>query len=164
MRSTYHRLLSEIADSQPVATALPGAHELVEATRTHHTQPTNRSPHRQLPRNRHHQSRLGRLRSLTLHHQRLGRLLPPPTAKTLTPPTRRHRTIRSLEKHNPQSPISHYHRRHHPRCHLRQSQRLPILAVATGHDDAATLKDAGADLVVDDLTKTGDLIEWMMHR
>lgn len=36
------------------------------------------------------------------------------------------------------------------------------LAVATGHHDADTLREAGADLVVDDLTDTTMLLNWML--
>lgn len=36
-----------------------------------------------------------------------------------------------------------------------------VLAVATGHDHADRLTNAGAHRVVDDLTRTGDLTEWI---
>lgn len=36
-----------------------------------------------------------------------------------------------------------------------------VLAVATGHHDADRLRDAGAHRVVDDLTRTQDLIGWL---
>ncbi|HCT45912.1 MAG TPA: phosphatase, partial [Phycisphaerales bacterium] len=37
-----------------------------------------------------------------------------------------------------------------------------VLAVATGHATRQELEDAGAHLVVDDLTNTQDLLEWIM--
>ncbi|MBL4698770.1 MAG: HAD hydrolase-like protein [Phycisphaerales bacterium] len=164
MRSTYHRFLSTLAESQSVATALPGAHELVDATRNHVSKPA--------------------IGLLTGNYQETGTIKVvsagfDPSLFTINAwgdcsphpqPKRAHLPPVAIERYqrvknttlDPQSVIIIGDTIHDVSCAKVNGCRS--LAVATGHDDAATLRDAGADLVVDDLTKTGKLIEWMMHK
>ena len=164
MRAIYHRLLRKLAEDEPVASALPGAHDLVNATATHHSQPA--------------------IGLLTGNYQETGTIkvvsagfdpslftinawgdcspFPEPKRSHLPPVAiERYESVKNTTL-DPQSVIVIGDTIHDVSCAKDNGCRS--LAVATGHDDAATLRDAGADLVVDDLTKTRELIEWMMHK
>ena len=163
LRSSYHQMLTEIANSRAVAEALPGAHDLVNATATHHSQPT--------------------MGLLTGNYQETGTIKVvsagfDPSLFTINAwgdcsphqePKRSHLPPVAIERYqavkntklNPQSVIVIGDTIHDVSCAKENGCRS--LAVATGHDDFDTLVKAGADLVVDDLTQTGELIEWMMN-
>ena len=163
MRSTYHQLLTEIANERTVAEPLPGAHDLVNASATHHSQPT--------------------LGLLTGNYQETGTIKVvsagfDPSLFTINAwgdssphanPIRAHLPPVAIDNYrqvkgiplDPQSVIVIGDTIHDVTCAKDTGCRS--LAVATGHDDANTLSNAGADLVVNDLTKTEELIEWMMR-
>ena len=163
LRSTYHEILTKIANERTVAEPLPGAHELVNATASHHTQPT--------------------LGLLTGNYQETGTIKVvsagfDPSIFTINAwgdcsphkePKRSHLPPVAIERYqrvknmtlNPQSVIVIGDTIHDVSCAKVNGCRS--LAVATGHDDADTLRDAGADRVVEDLTQTEELIEWLMH-
>ncbi len=162
MRSTYHRLLVEIADERAIAQPLAGAHDLVHASATHPSQPT--------------------LGLLTGNYQETGTIKVvsagfDPSLFTINAwgdcsphqePKRSHLPPVAIERYqamknttlDPQSVIVIGDTIHDVSCAKVNGCRA--LAVATGQDDASTLRDAGADLVVDDLTQTEELIEWIM--
>jgi len=162
MRSTYHAMLTDIANTQTVATALPGAHDLVNATATHCTQPT--------------------LGLLTGNYQETGTIKvagagfdpslftinawgdssphPSPIRAHLPPVAiANYRQAKGIDL-DPQSVIIIGDTIHDVACAKDTGCRS--LAVATGHDTSDTLARAGADLVVDDLRRTTELMEWMM--
>lgn len=163
MRSLYHQLLSDHSKSQPVASPLPGAHDLVNAAATHHSKPT--------------------LGLLTGNYQETGTIKVQSAgfdtalftinawgdSSPHPKPIRAHLPPVAIENYHqtkgipldPQSVIVIGDTIHDVTCAKDTGCRS--LAVATGHNDADTLRDAGADLVVDDLTQTGELIEWMIN-
>lgn len=164
MRSTYHHLLTERAQAQTVANALPGAIELVNATATHESRPT--------------------LGLLTGNYAETGTIKVQaagfdPSMFTINAwgdasphdnPLRAHLPLVAIENYrqtkgialDPQSVIIIGDTIHDVSCAKDTGCRS--LAVATGHDTSDTLSRAGADLVVDDLTKTGELLEWIMNK
>jgi phosphoglycolate phosphatase-like HAD superfamily hydrolase len=164
MRSTYHRMLKDIANTQTVATALPGAHDLVNATAAHDNQPT--------------------LGLLTGNFQETGTIKvqaagfdpsiftinawgdcsphPEPSRAHLPPVAiERYRQAKGIDL-DPQSVIIIGDTTHDVTCAKDTGCRS--LAVATGHDTSDTLSKAGADLVVDDLTNTEGLLGWIMNK
>lgn len=163
MRSAYHQLLTDRAKSESVASPLPGAHDLVNATAAHHSKPT--------------------LGLLTGNFQETGTIKVEAAgfdtslftinawgdSSPHANPIRAHLPPVAIENYrrvkgitlDPQSVIVIGDTIHDVTCAKDSGCRS--LAVATGHDDASTLSAAGADLVVDDLTKTEELIEWMMR-
>lgn len=163
LRATYHQILTEIASERTVAEPLPGAHDLVNAAGAHASDPA--------------------LGVLTGNYQETGTIKIEaagfdPDVFTINAwgdcsphaePKRSHLPIVAIERYHqakgirldPQSVIVIGDTIHDVSCAKDNGCRS--LAVATGHDDSGTLTHAGADLVVEDLTQTGELIEWMMN-
>jgi len=164
MRSTYHQLLADRASIETVADALPGAHDLVNAAANHESKPT--------------------LGLLTGNYPETGTIKIKaagfdPDLFTINAwgdssphdnPIRAHLPLVAIEHYrqtkgialDPQSVIVIGDTIHDVTCAKDTGCRS--LAVATGHDDSGTLLQAGADLVVDDLTKTEGLLEWIMNK
>jgi phosphoglycolate phosphatase len=163
MRTTYHQLLSTRSQTESVATALPGAHDLVNAAAAHHSNPT--------------------LGLLTGNFEETGTIKvasagfdtslftinawgdcsphPEPIRAHLPPVAiDRYKAVKGIPL-DPQSVIIIGDTEHDVSCALSTGCRS--LAVATGHDTRSTLESAGAHRVVDNLTQTGEIIEWIMN-
>lgn len=162
LRKHYHTGLQRTANERPIARALPGANELVNATRTHPA--------------------INAIGVLTGNYPETGAIK---LASAGFDPT--HFEINAW---GDASPHAQPHRSHLPpvaiesfksmkRQHIDPEQVIVIgdtihdvtcaldnncraLAVATGHATREELEQAGAHLVVDDLTKTQELLEWIM--
>jgi len=163
MRSNYHRLLDLLSQSQQVATPLPGAHELVNATSSHDSNPTIG-----LLTGNFQETGIIKVKSAGFdpelftinawgdsspHENPIRSHLPPVAIEN-------YRQVKNIDL-DPQSVIIIGDTIHDVACAIDSGCRS--LAVATGHDTSDTLKAAGAHRVIDDLTKTEEIIEWIMN-
>lgn len=163
MRTHYHANLTAISQTRSISRALPGAHDLVNAVRDHASKPT--------------------LGLLTGNFAETGTIKI--TAAGFNPDDF---TINAwgdasphpapIRSHLPPVAIQSYKRAkgidiephqviiigdtiHDVTCAKDSGCR--VLAVATGHDSREALQSQGADLVVDDLTNTAGLTEWIIN-
>ncbi|MCA9275451.1 MAG: HAD hydrolase-like protein [Phycisphaerales bacterium] len=164
LRRHYHAGLQLTANERPIARALPGAHELVAATRAHDA--------------------IDAIGVLTGNYPETGAIKL--TSAGFDPS---HFEINAwgdasphaqpLRSHLPPVAIQNFHQAraraidpdqviiigdtiHDVTCALDNGCRA--LAVATGHATRQELEDAGAHIVVDDLTETNALLDWMLNR
>ena len=162
MRSGYHKHLVSLSEQTTVARALPGAHDLVFASATHHSKPT--------------------IGLLTGNYEETGRIKIQaagfdPTMFTVNAwgdssvhekPLRSHLPPVAIENYrkakavsiDPQSVIIIGDTIHDVSCAKDNGCRA--LAVATGHASFAELEAAGADRTINDLTDTEGIMEWIM--
>ena len=162
LRNHYYQGLSQLAAQRPIARALPGAHDLVNATRAHDD--------------------IHAIGVLTGNFPETGAIKLTSAgfnpddftinawgdASTHPAPHRSHLPPVAIEafnssKHQPIDPeqvVIIGDTIHDVTCAVDNNCRA--LAVATGHATRKELEDAGADLVIDDLTRTQDLLEWIM--
>lgn len=162
MRLGYHKHLEMLSGTMSVARALPGAHDLVFATATHHAKPT--------------------LGLLTGNYQETGTIKIQaagfdPAVFTVNAwgdssphpnPMRSHLPPVAIENYlksksvsiDPQSVIIIGDTIHDVSCAKDNGCRA--LAVATGHASFAELEAAGADWTIHDLTDTEGIMEWIM--
>lgn len=164
LRKHYHTGLQRTANQRPIARALAGAHELVAATRIHDSidaigvltgnypetgaiklasagfDPTH--------------FEINAWGDASPHAQPLRSHLPPVAIQNFL--ELRARAI------DPEQVIIIGDTIHDVTCALDNGCRA--LAVATGHATREELQDAGAHIVVDDLTQTEQLLEWMLTR
>ncbi|MCA9304297.1 MAG: HAD hydrolase-like protein [Phycisphaerales bacterium] len=161
LRRGYHERLTTAASEREISWALPGAHELVRATRDHPMSFT-----------------LGLLtgnfpETGTIKLQRAGFDMNdfevcvwgddsphhPPTRSHLPPVgMQKFRAIKGREI-NPESVIIVGDTVHDVSCAL--DSGCTVLAVATGHATAEELRDAGAHRVIEDLTDTEGILSWL---
>jgi len=162
MRTGYHQNLERMSESQSVARALPGAHDLVFAAASHGTNPA--------------------LGLLTGNYQETGTIKIKaagfdPNLFTINAwgddsphelPHRSHlpavamgnyRDVKSIEI-DPQSVLIIGDTVHDVSCAKDNGCRA--LAVATGHASFGELEASGADLVIEDLTETDEIMGWIM--
>lgn len=162
MRRHYHAGLERSASERPISRALPGAHELVNASRAHeHTSAigvlTGNFP----------ETGAIKLRSAGFdpthfeinawgdaspHPEPLRAHLPPIAIDNYT--RAKNQTI------DPEQVVIIGDTVHDVTCALDNNCR--VLAVATGHSTRQELENAGAHLVVDDLARTQELLDWIM--
>lgn len=162
MRRCYHEQLARLSQSQSVARALPGAHDLVFATATHAARPT--------------------LGLLTGNYPETGTIKIEaagfdPSLFTVNAwgdssphekPHRSHLPPVAMENYksakaaaiDPQSVVIIGDTIHDVSCAKDNGCR--VLAVATGHASFDELERAGADRTVEDLTDTEGLVSWIM--
>ncbi|MFG0244616.1 MAG: HAD family hydrolase [Phycisphaerales bacterium JB052] len=162
LRSHYHRGLADLAAQRAIARPLAGAHDLVNATRDH--------------------PGIQAIGVLTGNFPETGAIKLSSAgfnpghfvinawgdASSHAKPHRSHLPPVAIEafKASRQEPIDPDQvviigdTIHDVSCALDNDCR--VLAVATGHATRQELEDAGAHLVVDDLTHTQDLLEWIM--
>ncbi len=162
LRINYHRGLSELAAQRPIARALPGAHDLVNATREHDQIQaigvlTGNYPETGAIKltsagfNPEHFT-INAWGDASTHQKPHRSHLPPVAIAAFAAANQR-----QIE---PDQVIVIGDTIHDVTCALDNNCRA--LAVATGHATRQELQDAGAHLVVDDLTHTQDLLEWIM--
>jgi len=162
LRRHYHAGLDRTASERPVARALAGAHELVDATRTHAGIDAIGVLTGNYP-----ETGTIKLRSAGFdpdhfvinawgdaspHAEPLRSHLPPVAIENYQ--SAKSRTI------DPEQVVIIGDTVHDVRCALDNDCRA--LAVATGHATRQELEEAGAHLVVDDLTRTQELLDWIM--
>ncbi len=164
MRSGYHERLELLSRSRSVAQPLPGAHELVFATASHHSKPA--------------------LGLLTGNYEETGTIKikaagfdpglftinawgdSSPHASPVRghlPPVaiRNYREVKSIDI-DPQSVLIIGDTVHDVSCAKDNGCRA--LAVATGHASFEELEASGADWTLEDLTDTEGIIEWIMTK
>lgn len=161
LRSGYHARLQAAASEREVSWALPGAHELVRATRDHPMGFT-----------------LGLLtgnfpETGTIKLERAGFDMNDfevcvwgddsphfPPARSHLPPVgmQKFRALKGRDV-DPESVLIVGDTIHDVSCAL--DSGCTVLAVATGHASADELTDAGAHRVIDDLTDTEGIVEWL---
>lgn len=161
LREHYHRGLKHAADQQPVARALPGAHALVNATRDH--------------------PGIEAIGVLTGNYPETGGIKlasagfdpdhftinawgddsphPLPLRAHLPPVAIEHFRAHTARPIEPQQVVIIGDTVHDISC--ARDNNCIALGVATGHATRQELEDQGAHLVVDDLTRTQDLLEWI---
>jgi phosphoglycolate phosphatase len=164
MRSGYHQQLELLAQTQSVARALPGAHELVFASASHRANPT--------------------LGLLTGNYKETGTIKIKaagfdPSLFTVNAwgdssphenPVRSHLPPVAIENFkkakssviDPQSVVIIGDTVYDVSCAKDNGCRA--LAVATGHASYEELEGAGADRTLNDLTDTEGILEWIMTR
>lgn len=163
MRAHYHNGLKAHASRRAIARPLPGAHELVSATRAHASNPaigvlTGNYPETGAIKlssagfDPAHFS-INAWGDASPHPEPLRSHLPPVAIKN-------YRAAKSRDI-NPQQVLIIGDTAHDVTCALDNHCR--VLAVATGHATRQELEEAGAHLVVDDLTDTPRLLEWIMN-
>ncbi len=163
MRAHYHRGLREHAAQRAIARALPGALDLVQASRAHRDTVAIGVLTGNFP-----ETGAIKLASAGFdpshftinawgdqspHAQPQRSHLPPIAIDAFV---KAHRAI------EPDQVIIIGDTVHDVSCALDSGCRS--LAVATGHDTRQALAQAGAHLVADDLTNTDDLVDWMMSK
>jgi len=162
LRRHYHAGLDRTANERPVARALAGAHELVNATREHtgidaigvltgNYPETGTIKLRSAGFNPDHFV-INAWGDASPHAEPLRSHLPPVAIQNYR--EMKSRTI------DPEQVIIIGDTVHDVRCALDNDCR--VLAVATGHATSKELDEAGAHLVVDDLTRTQELLDWIM--
>lgn len=162
LRHHYHQGLIELAAKQAIARALPGAHELVDATREHpdtlaigvltgNYPETGAIKLSSAGFNPEHFT-INAWGDSSNHPSPHRSHLPPVAIETFKAAKQQH-----IE---PKQVIIIGDTIHDVTCALDNNCRS--LAVATGHATRKELEDAGAHLVVDDLTQTQELLEWIM--
>jgi phosphoglycolate phosphatase-like HAD superfamily hydrolase len=162
IRTHYHNALRETAAQRAISRALPGAHDLVNATRAHpQTQAigvlTGNFPETGAIKlssagfNPEHFA-INAWGDASTHPKPHRSHLPPVAIAAFA--AAKNRPIESQEVIVIGDTI------HDVTCALDNNCRS--LAVATGHATRKELEDAGAHLVVDDLTNTQELLEWIM--
>ena len=161
MRTRYHQGLKSEAAKSPIARPLPGALELVEACRSHPD--------------------IGAIGLLTGNYQETGTIKlqsagfdtdvflvnawgddsphPEPLRSHLPPVAIENFRTSNSNTIEPEQVVIIGDTVHDVRCAIENSCR--VLAVATGHASAHELRDAGADMVVEDLSDTVGILEWM---
>ena len=163
MRMHYHANLSAIAQTRSVSRALPGAHNLVNAVRDHTSKPT-------LGLLTGNFAETGTIKitaagfnpdDFTINAWGDASPHPQPIRSHLPPVAIQNYKIAKGVEIDPQSVIIIGDTIHDVSCAKDSGCR--VLAVATGHDSREALESQGADLVVDDLTQTGEIIEWIMN-
>lgn len=161
LRAGYHDRLTRHAAQRPIARALPGAPELVDATRAHPQTLAIGVLTGNFP-----ETGTIKLTSagfdpahFTINawgddspHARPHRSHLPPVAMELFTSTKGHAI-------DPERVIVIGDTIHDVTCALDSGCRS--LAVATGHSSRQQLEDAGAHLVIDDLTDTDAIMGWM---
>lgn len=163
LRRHYHAGLDRTANQRPIARALAGAPELVDATRKHADIDAIGVLTGNYP-----ETGAIKLRSAGFdpdhfvinawgdaspHPEPLRSHLPPVAIENY-----RNAKSRTIE---PEQVIIIGDTVHDVTCALDNNCRA--LAVATGHATRQELEDAGAHLVVDDLTRTQELLDWIMN-
>lgn len=162
LRAHYHAGLERTAKERPIARALVGAHELVNATREHNDIDAIGVLTGNYP-----ETGAIKLRSAGFdpdhfvinawgdaspHAEPLRSHLPPVAIENYQ--SAKSRAI------DPEQVVIIGDTVHDVTCALDNDCRA--LAVATGHATRQELEDAGAHLVVDDLTRTQELLDWIM--
>jgi len=162
LRKHYHAGLDRTAQERPIARALAGAHELVNATRAHESIDAIGVLTGNYP-----ETGAIKLRSAGFdpdhfvinawgdaspHPEPLRSHLPPVAIENYQ--RAKSRTI------DPEQVVIIGDTVHDVTCALDNDCR--VLAVATGHATRQELEDAGAHLVVDDLARTQELLDWIM--
>ncbi len=163
MRTGYARRLERYFETPNWSRALPGAIELVEATMRMES-----SPAIGVLTGNFQETGVLKLRAagfdpdwFTVNAWGDGSSIWPPHRSHLPPVAmERYRALKGVEI-EPGSVIVIGDTEHDVACARENGCRS--LAVATGHDSRCTLQSAGADLVVDDLQETGELVEWIMN-
>ncbi len=162
LRTHYHRGLSEIASRQSIARALPGAHDLVNASRTHPAMLAIGVLTGNFP-----ETGAIKLSSAGFNPEDFtinawGDASPHPKPHRSHLPPVAIEAFKSMKNQHidPEQVIVIGDTIHDVTCALDNNCRA--LAVATGHATRHELEQAGAHLVVDDLTKTQELLEWIM--
>lgn len=162
LREHYHAGLDRTASQRSIARALDGAHELVNATRAH--------------------SEIDAIGVLTGNYPETGTIKLRSAgfnpdhfvinawgdASPHAEPLRSHLPPVAIEQYraakardiDPEQVVIIGDTVHDVTCALANDCRA--LAVATGHATRQELEDAGAHLVVDDLTRTQELLDWIM--
>jgi phosphoglycolate phosphatase-like HAD superfamily hydrolase len=162
LRHHYHAGLDRTANERPIAKALAGAHELVDATRNH--------------------AGIDAIGVLTGNYPETGAIKlrsagfdpghfvinawgdasphPEPLRSHLPPVAIENYRIAKTRDIDPEQVIIIGDTVHDVTCALDNNCRA--LAVATGHATRQELEDAGAHLVVDDLSRTQELLDWIM--
>jgi phosphoglycolate phosphatase-like HAD superfamily hydrolase len=162
MRRGYHGHLRDLASSQSVARALPGAHDLVFATASHHSKPAMG-----LLTGNYEETGTIKIKAagfdpslFTINawgdsspHASPVRAHLPPVAIT------NYRKEKSVDL-DPQSVVIIGDTVHDVTCAKDNGCR--VLAVATGHASFEELVGAGAEHTVDDLTDTAGILAWIM--
>ncbi len=161
MRSSYHRMLDTIAQTQPVSTPLPGAHDLVNAVLEHPSKPAVG-----LLTGNFQETGTIKIKSAGFNPSHFtinawGDSSPHPN------PVRAHLPPVAMEKYqavkgkaiDPQSVVVLGDTEHDVSCAL--DSGCTSLAVATGHSTKVELTKAGAHHVLDDLTNTEGIIQWL---
>jgi phosphoglycolate phosphatase len=163
MRSHYASALREIAEHRSIANALPGAHELVEATRNH----DELSAMGLLTGNYPETGEIKlRAAGFDMNHFKVnawGDSSPHENPVRAHLPPAAIQTFHELQGQPiiPESVVVIGDTIHDVSCALDSGCRS--LAVATGHNSRNELEEAGAHKVVDDLTNTGEILDWMMN-
>ncbi|MAO20220.1 MAG: hypothetical protein CMJ35_06920 [Phycisphaerae bacterium] len=162
IRSHYHRGLAALAAQRPIARALPGAHELVNATRQHPGTSAIGVLTGNFP-----ETGAIKLSSAGFDPDHFvinawgdASKHPSPHRSHLPPVAIDAFKSAHQQPIDPEQVIIIGDTIHDVTCALDNDCR--VLAVATGHATRQELEDAGAHLVVDDLTNTQDLLEWIM--
>ena len=162
LRRLYHAGLDRTANERPIARALAGSHELVDATRKHADIDAIGVLTGNYP-----ETGAIKLRSAGFDPDHFvinawGDASPhPEPLRSHLPPVAidNYRTAKAREI-DPEQVIIIGDTVHDVTCALDNDCRA--LAVATGHATRQELEDAGAHLVVDDLTRTQELLDWIM--
>ncbi len=162
LRRHYHAGLDRTAQERPIARALAGAHELVDATRNHAGIDAIGVLTGNYP-----ETGAIKLRSAGFHPDHFvinawGDASPhPEPLRSHLPPIaiENYRNAKSRDI-DPEQVIIIGDTVHDVTCALDNDCRA--LAVSTGHATRQELEDAGAHLVVDDLSRTQELLDWIM--
>lgn len=162
LRRHYHAGLHRTASERPIARALEGAHELVNATRTHDAidaigvltgnYPETGSIKLSSAGFDTAHFEINAWGDASPHAQPLRSHLPPVAIENF-------RTMK-LRDIDAEQVVIIGDTVHDVTCALDNDCR--VLAVATGHATRKELEDAGAHLVVDDLSRTQELLDWIM--
>lgn len=162
LRAHYHAGLERTASERTIAKALAGAHELVNATRAH----DNIDAIGVLTGNYPETGSI-KLRSAGFNPDHFvinawGDASPhtDPHRSHLPPVAIEHFRNAKSRHIDPEQVVIIGDTVHDVTCALDNDCRA--LAVATGHATREELEDAGAHLVVDDLTRTQELLDWIM--
>ncbi|MFK7758925.1 MAG: HAD family hydrolase [Phycisphaerales bacterium] len=163
VRATYASQLEQIASERTVAEPLAGAHDLVNATLAHETKPTLG-----LLTGNYQETGTVKVRSagfdpalFTINAWGDSSAHASPKRSHLPPVAIRnyHQTV--CDQLQPESVIIIGDTEHDVACAKENGCRS--LAVATGYVTRQQLEHAGADLVLDDLTQTNEIMRWMMN-
>lgn len=162
LREHYHAGLDRTANQRPIARALDGAHDLVNATREHAGIDAIGVLTGNYP-----ETGTIKLRSAGFNPDQFlvnawGDASPhPEPRRSHLPPVaiQNYRAAKSRDI-DPEQVIIIGDTVHDVTCALDNDCRA--LAVATGHASRSELEEAGAHLVVDDLTRTQELLDWIM--
>lgn len=165
MREGYHASMAALHEENPGwATALPGAPELVEAVRAMDPRPLCG-----LLTGNFQETGAIKLRGAGYDPEVFevcvwGDESPehPPSRDQLPPVAIERARGLGVEFEDPSQVVIIGDTVHDVRCAL--AHGCSVLAVATGHHDADALRDAGAHLVVDDLTDTQGVMTWIEGR